>query len=132
MPTKRTASAFLTALVALTILQPGYVFGQQLQTRQQYVYVLKVAPRFQNEASWTETEEAAVAQHFERLAQAVKSGQVILAGRTNESLDTTFGLVIFEADGETAAREFMQSDPAVVAGLMTATLHPYSVALQRK
>jgi hypothetical protein len=26
----------------------------------------------------------------------------------------------------------MESDPAVVAGLMTAELHPFSVALQRK
>ena len=60
------------------------------------------------------------------------SGQVILAGRTVEPLDKTFGLVIFEADSETAAMEFMQSDPAVKAGLMVATLHPYAVALQRK
>jgi uncharacterized protein YciI len=127
-----TASALLTALVAIAILPPSYVFGQQIEARQQYVYVLQVAPRFHNEATWTETEQAVVAQHFERLAQAVKSGQVILAGRTNESLDTTFGLVIFEADSEAAAREFMQSDPAVIAGLMTATLHPYSIALQRK
>ncbi len=59
-------------------------------------------------------------------------GQVILAGRTTEPLDETFGIVIFEADSAAAASEFMQSDPAVVAGLMTATLHPYAVALQRK
>lgn len=106
--------------------------AQELQARAQYVYVLYVAPRFQNDESWTETENLVVAQHFERLVQAVKSGQVILAGRTNEPLDTTFGLVIFESGTETAAREFMQSDPVVVAGLMTATLHPYAVALQRK
>jgi uncharacterized protein len=62
----------------------------------------------------------------------VKSGQVILAGRTIEPLDRTFGLVIFEADSNTAAAEFMRSDPAVGAGLMTATLHPYTIALQRE
>lgn len=91
-----------------------------------------MAPRFQKEASWTEAENAVVERHFERLAQAAKSGQVILAGRTKETLDKTFGLVIFEADSEAAARELMKSDSAVVAGLMTATLHPYSIALQRK
>jgi hypothetical protein len=26
----------------------------------------------------------------------------------------------------------MESDPAVVAGVMSATLHPYALALQRK
>ena len=120
------------ALVAIAVLPAGQTFGQEPQAREQYVYVLQVAPEYQEEMSWTATENAVVAQHFERLANAAKSGQVILAGRTTESLDKTFGLVIFEADSETAARDFMHSDPAVMAGLMNATLHPYAVALQRK
>ena len=62
----------------------------------------------------------------------VKAGQVIFAGKTTEPLDTTFGLVVFEAESEAAARQFMESDPAVVAGVMSATLHPYALALQRK
>jgi uncharacterized protein YciI len=57
---------------------------------------------------------------------------VVLAGRTSEPMDQTFGLVIFEADSEEAAQAFMQADPAVTAGVMTASLHPYSIALQRK
>jgi uncharacterized protein YciI len=130
--TRTLTRSILGALAALAILPLGHLFTQQSQTREQYVYVLKVAPRSQKETSWTETESAVIAQHFERLAQAVNSGQVILVGRTKESLDKNFGLVIFEAESETAAREFMQFDPAVIAGLMTATLHPYSVALQRK
>lgn len=118
--------------VAFAILPAAQTFAQQAQEREQYVYVLQVAPRFQEVLSWTDTENAVVARHFERLTKAAESGQLILAGRTTEPLDKTFGLVIFEADSETAAREFMQSDPAVVAGLMTATLHPYAVALQRR
>ncbi len=121
-----------TAVVALLVLPAVQPVAQQAQTREQYVYLLQVAPRFHEEESWTETENAVVARHFERLTQAARSGQVILAGRTRESLDKTFGLVIFEADSELAAREFMNTDPAVIAGLMTATLHPYAVALQRK
>ena len=60
------------------------------------------------------------------------AGRVILAGRTTEPGDKTFGLVIFEAADDAAAQQFMESDPAVVAGVMTATLHPYAVALQRQ
>jgi uncharacterized protein len=37
-----------------------------------------------------------------------------------------------EAEDEAAARQFMESDPAVVTGLMSATLHPYALALERK
>ena len=119
------------AIVALAMLPASQLMAQQGGSSGQYVYVLKVAPRFQQEAAWTDSENAAVAAHFSRLAEAVKSGKVILAGRTTEALDETFGIVIFEAESAAAADEFMRKDPAVVAGVMTATLHPYAVALLR-
>ena len=56
----------------------------------------------------------------------------ILAGRTQEPGDKTFGIAIFEAKDEAAARTFMESDPAVAGGLMTAKLHPFALALERK
>lgn len=74
----------------------------------------------------------ALSRHFARFKHAIETGELILAGRTSEPGDKTFGIAIFEAHDETAARKFMESDPAVVAGLMTAELHPFSVALQRK
>ena len=98
----------------------------------QFVYVLKVAPAFHDQTRWTQKENDAVARHFGRLTEATKAGRVIFAGRTTEALDKTFGLVVFEAEDESVARQFMESDPAVVAGVMSATLHPYSLALQRR
>ncbi len=74
----------------------------------------------------------ALDRHFARFQNAIETGELILAGRTREPGDKTFGIAIFEANDEAAARKFMESDPAVVAGLMTAELHPFSVALQRK
>ena len=100
--------------------------------RGHYLYVLRLAPRLYDQKAWSEADNAAVGRHFARLKQAMEAGQVILAGRTNEPLDKTFGLVIFEADDEAAARAFMEADPAVVSGQMTATLHPYALALLRK
>lgn len=99
---------------------------------QQYIYMLRVSPHLQDQSKWTDKEKAAAARHFERLKKATAEGKVILAGRTTEALDKTFGMVIFDAESEAAAKAFMNSDPAVVGGVMTATLHPYSVALQRK
>ena len=98
----------------------------------QYLYILHLVPRLQAENAWTDADTKAVDDHFERLKIGTEAGMVILAGRTNEPLDKTFGLVIFEAKDEEAARRYMESDPAVTAGVMTATLHPYSVALLRK
>jgi uncharacterized protein len=41
-------------------------------------------------------------------------------------------IVAFEAKDQEAALGFINGDPAVVAGVMTAQLHPFSVALVRK
>ena len=97
----------------------------------QFLYMLRLAPRLHDEGAWTDADKAAVSRHFAQLQEATASGRVILAGRTLEPGDRTFGLVIFEARDEAEARRFMESDPAVVAGVMTATLHPYAVALAR-
>jgi uncharacterized protein YciI len=123
----------LPSLFAAWVVAPGLATETQLEgKRQQYVYVLQLTPRMQEASAWTDAENGVIRQHFARLAKATDAGQVILAGRTTEALDKTFGLVIFEAENEEAARRFMESDPAVEARIMSATLHPYSVALYRK
>jgi uncharacterized protein len=98
----------------------------------QFIYVLKLVPRLHADSAWTKEDNAVIERHFGRFQQAAKSGQLILAGRTSEPGDKTFGIAIFEAPDEVAARKFMQEDPAVAGGLMTAELHPFAVALQRK
>jgi uncharacterized protein YciI len=98
----------------------------------QFIYVLHLVPRLYSDSAWTKDDEAALGRHFARLKKAVEAGELILAGRTTEPGDKTFGIAIFQAADEKAARSFMESDPAVVAGLMTAELHPFAVALERK
>jgi uncharacterized protein YciI len=98
----------------------------------QFIYVLRLVPRLHSDAAWTKEDEVVIARHLTRFRQATDKGELILAGRTKEPGDKTFGIAIFEAADEAAARAFMESDPAVVAGLMTAELHPFAVALQRK
>lgn len=123
----------LPSLFAALLVAPGLAAESgPVGKPQQYVYVLQLTPRMHEANPWTDTDNGVIRQHFARLAKAADAGQVILAGRTTERLDRTFGLVIFEAESEEAARLFMESDPAVAANIMSATLHPYSVALYRK
>jgi uncharacterized protein YciI len=128
-PTKRSFLGLAGAALAAMCLP---LAAQVALKRPQFIYVLRVAPRLHQPGAWTDKDNAAVGAHFSRLAKATEAGQVVLAGRSSEPLDKTFGIVIFEADNEEAARAFMNADPAVEAGVMTATLHPYSIALQRK
>jgi len=71
-------------------------------------------------------EEATLAQHFEYLQTALERGRLILAGPCE---DGEFGIVIFRARTEAEALEFMEHDPAVKGGLMTAELHAFRVSL---
>jgi uncharacterized protein YciI len=75
----------------------------------------------------TEEESVAIDRHFVRLQRACAEGTVRLAG---PATDGAFGIVIFEAVDETAARAFAADDPAVLAGVMTAELHPFHVSME--
>jgi uncharacterized protein len=98
----------------------------------QFCYMLKLTPRLHEKSAWTKDDIAAGQKHFAYLKAATEKGQVMFAGRTNESEDKTFGIVVFEAVDESSARDFMNGDEAVKSGIMTAELHPFMVALQRK
>ena len=75
-------------------------------------------------------EEAEATQaHFAYLKAARDAGVVFGAGRTLTKGETTFGIVILRAPNEEAAREFMESDPAVATGVMRAELFPFRIAL---
>ena len=90
-----------------------------------YLYTLILTrPELMEEA--TPKEEAVFQRHFDRLAAARDEGVLILAG---PCLDGAFGIVVFRAPSEEAARRFMEGDPAVEAGLMVAALHPFRVSL---
>jgi uncharacterized protein len=114
-----------------------FIIGQSVPAQapktekpKQFIYVLRLVPRLYDDKSWTREDNAVLERHFARLQEAAKSGQLILAGRTKEPGDKTFGIAIFKASDEAAARAFMQADPAVSAGLMTAELRPFAVALE--
>lgn len=126
---------YLRSLVLfLTIFTIAHSAGAEESTAskpKQFIYVLRLVPRLHSDAAWTKDDKMALGRHFTRFKLAVEKGELILAGRTREPGDKTFGIAIFEAADEAAARAFMEGDPAVVAGLMTAELHPFAVALQR-
>lgn len=77
----------------------------------------------------TPEEAAIIGEHFAYLQRLMAEGALILAGRTTNTDPSSFGVVIFQAADEAAARAIMQGDPAVQQGVMRAELYPYRVAL---
>jgi uncharacterized protein YciI len=102
------------------------------QQKCQFIYVLKPVPHLRKEENWTEREEAIVGRHFNFLKKMLAEGKLILAGKTGGLDEKTFGIVIIEVDSADEALAFMNSDPGVAEGVMTAELYPYSVAIMRK
>ena len=127
----RSRQLFISLICIFAILPLLNAQEPQAAKPKQFIYVLRLVPRLHADSAWTKEDNAALERHFTRFQDAAKSGQLILAGRTSESGEKTFGIAIFEAPDEDAARKFMQEDPAVAGGLMTAELHPFTVALQR-
>lgn len=99
--------------------------------KKEYIYVLKLCRRLSDGGAWTEEDEKAVDDHFERLKAMKSEGSLILAGRTQTEDYKTFGIVIFEATGDEEASIVMKNDPAIVREVMTGELFPYKVALMR-
>lgn len=76
----------------------------------------------------TDEEASILSEHFNYLQSLTKQGVVLVFGRTQNNDLSTFGITIFRADSENAARSIMNNDPAVKKGLMRAELFPYKVA----
>lgn len=98
----------------------------------QFLYHFGPGPRADlatNPEAWTPEDEQVGAAHFARLKMATSDGIVILAGRSQDGVGPA--IVIFEAEDEDQARQFMEEDPFVSEGLFTATLHPFVAALMR-
>lgn len=98
----------------------------------QFLYLLKPARLGMVTEGPTPAEAETVSRHFAYLTDLTNKGVMILVGRTQNNDESTLGIVIFEAEDESAARNIMENDPAVKGGVMTAELYPYQIALMRK
>lgn len=96
---------------------------------EQFLYKLKLIPELLDEVNWTEKENQLVIEHFQTLQSLLQENKLIMAGRTMNMDETTFGIVILQVENEEAARTIMENDPTVKGGVMTAELFPYRVAL---
>jgi uncharacterized protein YciI len=124
-------SAAATAVPAADSAEAAAQPAAEATKPQQFVAVLRLVPRLHVQSAWTLADEQAVGRHFRRLQEGAAAGNVILAGRTQEPLEETFGLIVFEAADPAAARTWAEADPAVAAGVMTVEVHPYQVAIER-
>jgi len=77
----------------------------------------------------TDRENEVIDSHSAYLEDLKEKGVLKLAGRTTNTDAPGFGVVVFEAKNEEAARLVMADDPAVKEGVLAAQLFPFRISL---
>ena len=96
----RSRQLFIPLICIFAIVQSLTAQEPKADKPKQFIYVLRLVPRLYADSAWTKENNAALARHFARFQEAAKSGELILAGRTSEPGDKTFGIAIFESPDE--------------------------------
>ncbi|HXE90864.1 MAG TPA: YciI family protein [Terriglobales bacterium] len=118
-------------LISIVTLLAAFASGDEPARKAELQFLYRIQPTRAAllTSGPTPEEQAIVLEHFNYLKDLAARGVVILAGRTLNTDESSFGIVIFRAENEEAARRIMNGDPAVARGVMKATLFPYRVAL---
>ena len=95
----------------------------------QYLYRIQPVRPAMLTGDATEEEMGIVGEHFAYLKTLMDEGKVIMAGRTQNTDYSSFGLIIFMAEDDEAAEALVQNDPAIKNRVMRAELYPYRIAL---
>jgi uncharacterized protein YciI len=92
-----------------------------------FVYDLALKPDYHDFSTWTNNVQEVFNQHADFLNRAVQHGRVMFVGRTDAEPKDNYGLVVFEAENQADAEEFMNSDPAIARGVMTGRAFPFKL-----
>ena len=97
--------------------------------KKQWLYRIQPSRKDMLVSGPTPEEEKLVGEHFAYLKELTEKGVVMLAGRTLNTDESSFGIVIYMARDEMEATRIFADDPAVRAGVFVGEVYPYSVAL---
>jgi uncharacterized protein YciI len=96
-----------------------------------FIYVLILNEPYTNPGAWNEETSKVLEMHWNYLVELHEKGVMEAVGRTNYEVDNPnlFGIAVFNAPNEETACEIMNNDPCVKYNVMSATLHPFNLAL---
>jgi uncharacterized protein YciI len=125
----RARSETLAVVVLILGALASAVFAQETPEKQWVYRIQAIRPEMLKTGPTTE-ERGILQDHFNYLKDLTKKGVVIFAGRTLNDDESGFGIVVFRAASEDAARNIMNGDPAVHKGVMSSKLFPFHVVLR--
>jgi uncharacterized protein YciI len=97
-------------------------------TGSHFIYVLRLTRLEMLRSGPTTGEARTLGEHSNYLKDLTAKGVVILAGRTLNNDESTFGIVVVKAANEAAARAVMENDPFVRDRVASGELLPFHLA----
>lgn len=94
----------------------------------QYCYIVE-ASRLAMLQEASDEEKQVLPEHITYVHRLVSDGAGIFAGAVKTKDSQHFGMVIFHAEDDNAAKAIVRNDPAVAARIMRACLYPMRVSL---
>ena len=104
--------------------------GGEMEHTGEYLYTLRPTRPEMLRDGPTGAEAAVLEEHEAYLGRLAADAILILAGRTQTTDPSSFGIVVFRADSPEAAEAIMLDDPGVRGGVMRSELYPYRVAFR--
>ena len=116
-----------TLIIALTYIVPSLVAAQEKKEPQSKLVqfqmaILKKGPKWTGPQA-PETQKI-LHQHLVNVLALLDSGKAVIAGPIGDDTELA-GIFILRASSSDAAKTWVDSDPAVKAGLFIAELHPW-------
>lgn len=112
------AGVSLLLMVSLSFAQPK----EEPKMVQFHMAILKKGPK------WDETREAdrnsILKQHLDNILSMLDAGKIVLAGPIRDE-DDLAGISILRANSAEQAKDWVNNDPAIKAGLFIAEMHPW-------
>lgn len=94
-----------------------------------FAYKLLLAPKYHDFAAWDASVQQTFTEHAAYLKEGVEKGHVLIVARADSQPKDNFGLVAFKAKNVQDATTFMNGDPAVKKGIMTASVYPFKLLM---
>src|SRR5438046_1928360 len=115
---------YLLLLIVLLLIASSAVHAQKPESKlvEFQMALLKRGPNWNPDLA--KNAPALLKQHLEYVQSLLSSGQVVIAGPVRDESNLA-GVYIFRAKSAAEAKSWVDKDPAVLAGVMIAEMHPW-------
>jgi uncharacterized protein YciI len=115
---------YLLLLIVLLLIASSAVHAQKPESKlvEFQMALLKRGPNWNPDLA--KNAPALLKQHLEYVQSLLSSGQVVIAGPVRDESNLA-GVYIFRAKSAAEAKSWVNKDPAVLAGVMIAEMHPW-------